>query len=107
MSNPVGLIGVGLMGTAFAHRLRGAGLSVVGFDVDPARLAALTAIGGEKAPSIAEVARRCTTILVVVFSADQAEGVLAEIAVAVRAAADGRQRTVVLSLTCDPERTVA
>jgi 3-hydroxyisobutyrate dehydrogenase-like beta-hydroxyacid dehydrogenase len=107
MSNPVGLVGVGLMGTAFAHRLRGAGLPVVGFDVDMTRLDGLAAIGGEKAASIAEVTRRCAIILIVVFSADQAEGVVDEIAAAVRAAADGQQRTVVLSLTCDPERTVA
>src|ERR1043166_10337892 len=107
MSNPVGLVGVGLMGTAFAHRLRGAGLSVVGFDVDAARLDGLAAIGGEKAGSIAEVTRRCVTILVVVFSAEQAEGVVDEIAAAVHADADGRERTVVLSITCDPERTIA
>ena len=107
MSNPVGLIGVGLMGTAFAHRLRGAGLPVLGFDLDPARLAALAELGGEKAASIAEVARRCAIILIVVFSADQAETVLDEIAAALRAAPDGPPRTVVLSITCDPERTVA
>jgi putative dehydrogenase len=102
-----GLIGVGLMGTAFAHRLRGAGLPVVGFDVEPARLDGLAAIGGEKATSIAEVARRCAIILIVVFSADQAQAVLDEIATAVRSEANGRRRIVVLSITCDPERTVA
>jgi putative dehydrogenase len=105
--HPIGLVGVGLMGTAFAHRLRGAGLPVVGFDVDPARLDQLAAIGGERAAGIAEVARRCAIILIVVFSADQAETVLAEIATAARAEADGRARTVVLSITCDPERTIA
>jgi 3-hydroxyisobutyrate dehydrogenase len=102
----IGLIGVGLMGTSFAHRLRAAGLPVIGFDVDAARLDGLAAVGGERATSIAEVARRCATILIVVFSAEQAEGVLDEIAAAVRAAPDGRPRTVVLSLTCDPERTI-
>jgi 3-hydroxyisobutyrate dehydrogenase-like beta-hydroxyacid dehydrogenase len=105
--NPVGLIGVGLMGTAFAHRLRGAGLPVVGFDVDPARLAQLAAIGGEGAASVGEVARRATHILIVVFSGDQADAVIGEIADAVRAAADPRPRSVVLSITCDPDRTVA
>jgi 3-hydroxyisobutyrate dehydrogenase-like beta-hydroxyacid dehydrogenase len=104
---PIGLIGIGLMGTAFAHRLRGAGLPVLGFDVDSARLDGLAMIGGERASSIAEVTRRCATILIVVFSADQAEGVLDEIATAARAEANGRGRTVVLSITCDPERTVA
>jgi 3-hydroxyisobutyrate dehydrogenase-like beta-hydroxyacid dehydrogenase len=105
--HPIGLVGVGLMGTAFAHRLRGAGLPLVGFDPDPARLAGLAAIGGETAASIAEVARRCAVILVVVFSADQAETVLGEIAAALRTAPDAQPRTIVLSITCDPERTVA
>src|ERR1700720_3130744 len=105
--HPYGLIGVGLMGMAFAHRLRGAGLPVVGFDIDPARREALAALGGEKATSIAAVARRCAIILIVVFSADQAEAVLDDIATAVRSEANGRRRTVVLSITCDPERTIA
>jgi putative dehydrogenase len=105
--NPIGLVGVGLMGTAFAHRLREAGLPVVGIDLDPARLEQLAAIGGEKAASIAEVVRRCATIIVVVFSADQAETVLDEIAAVKPAEADARGRTVVLSITCDPERTIA
>jgi 3-hydroxyisobutyrate dehydrogenase len=103
----IGLVGVGLMGMAFANRLRGAGMPVVGFDVDSARLDALAAIGGEKAASVGDVARRCATVLVVVFSADQADAVLAEIAAAARPAPDRRPRTVVLSITCDPDRTVA
>jgi 3-hydroxyisobutyrate dehydrogenase-like beta-hydroxyacid dehydrogenase len=102
--DPIGLVGVGLMGMAFANRLRGAGMPVVGFDVDSARLDALAAIGGEKAASVGDVVRRCATVLVVVFSADQADAVLAEIAAA---AAAQRPRTVVLSITCDPDRTVA
>src|SRR5262249_40968463 len=102
MSNPVGLIGVGLMGMAFAHRLRGAGLPVVGFDLDPTRLERLVAIGGERAGSIPEVTARCANILVVVFSGEQADGVIGEIGAALRG-----PRTVVLSITCDPERTVA
>jgi 3-hydroxyisobutyrate dehydrogenase-like beta-hydroxyacid dehydrogenase len=104
--NPVGLVGVGLMGMAFAHRLRGAGLPVVGFDVDPARLAQLAAIGGEGATSVGEVARRAAHILIVVFSGDQADAVISEIAAAVRPGADP-QRTLILSITCDPDRAVA
>src|SRR5262249_29549567 len=107
MSNPVGLIGVGLMGTAFAHRLRGAGLPVVGFDIDPARLEPLAAIGGERARSLADAAAGCANILVVVFSTEQAGGVIGESAAALREQADRRPRTVVLSITCDPEDTIA
>ena len=39
--NPVGLVGIGLLGQAFAHRLLEAGFEVVGFDVDPAKNAKL------------------------------------------------------------------
>jgi putative dehydrogenase len=104
--NPVGLVGVGLMGMAFAQRLRGAGLPVVGFDVDPARLQQLAAIGGEGAASVGAVARRAAHILIVVFSGDQADAVIGEIAAAVRPGADP-QRTLILSITCDPDRTLA
>jgi putative dehydrogenase len=105
--NVVGLVGVGLMGMAFAQRLRGAGLPVVGFDVDPARLDQLAAIGGERAASAGEVARRCAITLVAVFSADQADTVIGEIATALGAASDPRPRTLILSITCDPDRTAA
>jgi 3-hydroxyisobutyrate dehydrogenase-like beta-hydroxyacid dehydrogenase len=107
LRNAVGLVGIGLMGMAFAHRLRGAGLSVVAFDVDPARLEQLAAIGGEKATSAGEVARRCAITLVVVFSADQADTVIGEIAAALRSASEAKPRTLILSITCDPDRTAA
>jgi len=104
---PVGLIGVGLMGMAYARRLRGAGLNVLGFDVNAARLALLTGIGGEAAGSVAEVACRCTHLIVVVFSIDQAEGVVDEITAALASASDRRQRTAILSLTCEPARAAS
>ena len=44
--NPVGLVGIGLLGQAFAHRLLDAGFEVVGFDVDPAKTAKLDELGG-------------------------------------------------------------
>src|ERR1700674_1834783 len=103
----VGLVGVGLMGMAFAHRLTGAGLPVVGFDVDPARRSQLAAIGGHGADSIGDVARRSAHILIVVFSGDQAEAVIDEIAAALRESTDPRPRTLILSITCDPDRAVA
>ena len=40
---PVGIIGAGLMGTACSKRLRQAGFELVAYDVDSAKLAALTA----------------------------------------------------------------
>ena len=53
--SPLGLIGVGLVGTAIAQRLLGAGWRVIGWDFDPGRCSALGAAGGTVAGGIAEV----------------------------------------------------
>ena len=45
----VGLVGIGLLGQALAHRLLGAGFEVAGFDVDPAKNARLAQLGGRPA----------------------------------------------------------
>jgi 3-hydroxyisobutyrate dehydrogenase-like beta-hydroxyacid dehydrogenase len=53
----VGLVGVGLLGSAIATRLRAAGHGVVGHDIVPACVERLVALGGAPATSAAEVAR--------------------------------------------------
>jgi 3-hydroxyisobutyrate dehydrogenase-like beta-hydroxyacid dehydrogenase len=53
----VGVVGLGLLGAAVAGRLREAGHAVVGYDIVPACLERLAAIGGKPAGSAAEVAR--------------------------------------------------
>src|SRR2546430_16985616 len=68
---PVGLVGIGLLGQAFAHRLLDAGFEVVGFDVDPAKNAKLAELGGRPASSVADLARRCDPIGLAGFSPDQ------------------------------------
>ena len=52
----IGLVGVGLLGTAVARRLLKAGHRVVGFDTGPDRVRALVNIGGEAATSARAVA---------------------------------------------------
>src|SRR5262249_58523373 len=74
---PIGLIGLGLLGQAFAHRLLEAGFEVVGFDVDPARTAKLAELGGRPASSVADLARRCDPIVLAVFSTDQVAALVA------------------------------
>jgi 3-hydroxyisobutyrate dehydrogenase-like beta-hydroxyacid dehydrogenase len=59
----VGLVGLGLLGGALAERLLAAGHAVLGFDVDPARGAALRARGGRTAKDAAGVAAACRRIL--------------------------------------------
>jgi putative dehydrogenase len=59
----VGIIGLGIMGGAFAQNLVKAGWRVIGFDVDSARRRALKKAGVEIAADGAEVARKARTII--------------------------------------------
>jgi 3-hydroxyisobutyrate dehydrogenase-like beta-hydroxyacid dehydrogenase len=58
----IGIVGVGLLGHAIASRLIKAGHTVVGFDVVPDRVSALTAMGGKPAPSAAAVAQSAEAV---------------------------------------------
>ena len=101
----VGVIGIGLLGQAFVHRLRGAGLEVVGFDVDPGKTAKLADLGGHTALSVADLARRCDPIVLAVFSTDQVEAVVeSEL---LPALGEGSGKIVLCASTCDPERIAA
>jgi putative dehydrogenase len=102
---PVGLIGVGLMGTACAGRLRGAGFDVLGYDVDPRKLGGLIAIGGRLAGSIAEVARECNQVVLAVFDTGQVEDAV-EALLAARPA-NAAAFAVICVSTCDPDRIAA
>ena len=53
----VGIVGLGLLGHAIASRLLAGGHQVVGYDVLPDKVGAVTARGGKSATSAAEVAR--------------------------------------------------
>ena len=101
----VGVIGIGLLGQAFVHRLRGAGFEVVGFDVDPAKTATLADLGGRIALSVADLARRCDPLVLAVFSTDQVEAVVeSEL---LPALGEGSGKIVLCASTCDPERIAA
>ena len=57
MAERVGIVGVGLMGQAFAHHLLGSGFEVQGFDIDPKRMDQLRQQGGIPVDSAAAAAR--------------------------------------------------
>jgi len=73
---PVGLVGLGLMGTALARRLLDAGFAVRGFDIDAAKRASFAALGGTEAESIVEIAAACPIVVLAVFSTEQVEQVV-------------------------------
>jgi 3-hydroxyisobutyrate dehydrogenase-like beta-hydroxyacid dehydrogenase len=98
---PVGVIGVGLMGEVYAHRLVAAGFTVIGFDVDPAKNARLANLGAQ-AGTLAEIAQKCEPIVVAVFNTEQVEDVVEH---ALIPAAAGK--IVLVTSTCDPDRIAA
>jgi 3-hydroxyisobutyrate dehydrogenase-like beta-hydroxyacid dehydrogenase len=59
----VGIIGVGIMGSAIARNLIAAGHQVQGFDIAETRRKELTAMGGSVAPSPAEIAASAEIIM--------------------------------------------
>jgi 3-hydroxyisobutyrate dehydrogenase len=102
---PVGLVGIGLLGQALAHRLRTADFDIIGFDVDPAKNAKLVQLGGRAAASVADLAALCDPIVLAVFSTDQVEAVVeSEL---LPALGDGSGKVVLCASTCDPERIAA
>jgi len=72
----IGIVGLGLLGHAIASRLIKAGHAVVGFDVVPDRVSALTAMGGKSAPSAAAVAQSVEAVCTLLPSLATAEAVI-------------------------------
>ena len=60
---PIGVIGLGLVGSALAERLLGAGHRVMGWDLDPGRTAALRERGGDVAKDAEQVFSGCRRVL--------------------------------------------
>src|SRR3989475_9935571 len=99
---PVGIVGLGLLGSAVAGRLRAAGRDVVGHDVVPERNRALVAIGGRAVTSAAAVAEVADPVCVVLPSLAAVE----EIVLGARGlAAAARGRTVVQMSPISPALT--
>jgi 3-hydroxyisobutyrate dehydrogenase-like beta-hydroxyacid dehydrogenase len=62
-NRPIGLIGLGLMGSAIAERLHAAGFSVIGWDIAAPARARLRKRGGTAATNAQEVFTHCDRIL--------------------------------------------
>ncbi len=78
-SDPVGLIGLGLLGSAIAERLLRAGFPVIGHDIHPDRCREFAALGGEVARDNADVARRCRRIVLSLPDSRAVSAVVAEL----------------------------
>jgi 3-hydroxyisobutyrate dehydrogenase-like beta-hydroxyacid dehydrogenase len=103
----IGLIGLGLVGTALSRRLLSAGFPVLGYDLDELKMEALRTLGGATATSVREIAERCDRMLVSVFDTDQVEAVMTGPAGILSAWTDhDAGKTVLVTSTCDPARIV-
>ena len=98
----IGLIGVGLLGSALAERLLKAGFIVQGFDTDGEQLQALAASGGHAAPDAAAVARTCRRILLSLPHSGIVRSVVEELGEDLRAGA-----LIIDTTTGAPDETVA
>ena len=99
---PVGIIGLGLMGTALSERLIAAGAPVVGFDIEASSCDKLQASGGMAATSVRDLAGRTWTILVAVYNGPQVEALFAEI----ESGAGSARPTLVCATTCTPDEII-
>ncbi|MEX2111909.1 MAG: NAD(P)-dependent oxidoreductase [Pirellulales bacterium] len=94
----IGMIGLGLLGSAIAQRLLQAGYEVIGFDLDAARRQALVTAGGTAVARGQDVFAQCDTILLSLPNSDIVAQVMAD------AASDLRPGMLVIDTTTgDPQ----
>lgn len=98
----VAVIGLGIMGGAFAQNLNAAGWRVIGYDTDASRRRALARVGGEGAADAGEAARQAPTIILSLPSPTALASTVAAIA-----ASGASRRTVIEASTFAIEDKVA
>lgn len=97
----VGLLGIGLLGSAIAEQLLASGRSVIGFDVDAARRQELGAGGGAVADSVADVLQGVSVVILSLPDHRIVERVTEELP------ADATGTLIIDTTTGDPESAVA
>ena len=80
----VGMIGLGIMGSAMSGHLIAAGYPVIGYDIAAPALAALRERGGAAARSVSEVAEKAATLITSLPSPNALHDVAAELAATAR-----------------------
>jgi len=100
LQQPIGVIGLGLMGQAFIKRLDTERVPVVGFDINAQRR---EEIGLERtSASMSDIANRCNTFLLCVFDTNQVrEVVLGSDGLLAHSKAKD-SKTFICTSTCDP-----
>lgn len=96
-SGTIGLIGVGLVGTALAERWHSAGWNVMGYDTDPTFVARLQAAGGTAAASGRDVVQSADTIFLSLPTSQISQRVINDLS------GEWCGKTVVDTTTGDPD----
>jgi 2-hydroxy-3-oxopropionate reductase len=78
-NKPVGLIGIGLLGSAIAHRLIRAGFTVWGHDISPKAMSAFSLRGGKPIVQIGDVPMAGSPVVLSLPNPDAVENVLVSI----------------------------
>ncbi|EGI77052.1 NAD(P)-dependent oxidoreductase [Hylemonella gracilis] len=68
--NTIGIVGLGLVGSALAQRFLSAGWHVTGFDLSEQAREDLSALGGQAASTVAAVAEAASCVVLAVFNTD-------------------------------------
>lgn len=104
-TTPIGLVGLGLVGTSLYQHLISNGYHVIGYDLVREKRDALDSAGGVVAESVAAVGRECATVILSVLDTHQVVGavelpggLLDESSIV---------KTVIDTTTGDPDMTVA
>jgi len=93
----VGVVGLGLMGSALSERLTDAGVAVIGFDIDPARSESHTDGDGTITASAGDLVGKSHAIVIAVYDAAQVEALLDDLE---RSPA---RTTIICTTTCAPD----
>jgi len=97
----VGLIGIGLLGTAIAERLIAAGFNVIGFDNDDRQRDGFNSLGGQAVDSCVAVAKRCARIVLSLPDSDIVHSVVSQLSPEL-----SPLTTIIDTTTGDPGATV-
>jgi 3-hydroxyisobutyrate dehydrogenase-like beta-hydroxyacid dehydrogenase len=105
MAERIGLIGIGLVGTALAENLLGSGFGVVGYDPIAEKREALIRLGGEAAENPRIVGSECRRTLISVLDTD----VVYEVVKGRQGLLESRPlpEYIIDTTTGDPDRTAA
>jgi 3-hydroxyisobutyrate dehydrogenase-like beta-hydroxyacid dehydrogenase len=98
----VGMIGLGLLGSALAQRLLAAGYDVLGYDLSAGRRDDLIAAGGRAAETAVDVARACDAVVLSLPDADVVAAVFVQLQPALRSGL-----LIVDTTTGDPAESAA